>query len=72
MQEAVIRVEDLGGEEKFTLNPETGIFTFTDDATLVVGAGVACGLCADENEGEEFKTWLNEMAVESGFPGHQA
>ena len=51
-------VEDLGGEEQFQLEQSTGIYVYKDDVSLVVGGAVACGGCADEDQGAEFKSWL--------------
>ena len=66
-------VEDLGGEDQFALDPTTGVYTYRDDISLVVGGAVACGCCADATQGEEFKAWLEaETAeVEAGFQGHR-
>ena len=66
-------VEHLGGKEQFTLDPATGIYTYKDDISLVVGGAVACGCCADADQGSDFKAWLEETAaeLEAGFQGHR-
>ena len=67
-------VDDLGGEEQFVHDPATNVFTYKDDISLVVGGAVACGCCADSDQGAEFKAWLEEAAAEveaAGFQGHR-
>ena len=64
-------VEDLGGEEQFQLDQATGVYVYKDDISLVVGGAVACGCCADADQGAEFKSWLEANVSEEGFQGHR-
>ena len=70
-QDMHLSVDDLGGEEQFVHDPATNTYLYKDDISLVVGGAVACGCCADSEQGAEFKEWLLEAVAEAdqGFQG---
>ena len=67
----VLNVSDLGGEDHFHYEEATDTYTYKDDLSVVVSGAVACSLCADADQVEEFKGFLEQTAQEAGFQGHR-
>ena len=70
--EIELTVDNLGGEDHFQYDSNTDTYLYKDDLSVVVGGAVACNLCADTEQAEEFKTYLEEASKETDFQGRRA